>query len=125
VEDRPVFVIDLRDLEADRAALGAPAPRALPSVDEAVRDVALLVEGADPILLPIAPTDDARLLDALARLVRFAVLRQRPVAEIAARYGGDYERDLVEARRLPAWALDGVDEALPSALRILEALDRP
>ncbi len=119
MEDRPVFVIDLRDLEADRAALGAPAPRALPSMDEAVRDVALLVEGADPILLPIAPTDDARLLDALARLVRFAVLRQRPVAEIAARYGGDYERQLVRESRLPGWALDGVDAPLPPARQVL------
>ncbi|MDQ3035765.1 MAG: hypothetical protein M3Y87_25405, partial [Myxococcota bacterium] len=51
-------------------------------------------------------------LDALARLVRFAVLRRLRVRDVAARYGTDYERALVAQGALPAWALDGIDTEL-------------
>lgn len=123
--EEPVFVIDLRApvmrevaQEIEAASAGAFVPRVMPPPPERdLRCVALIVDGpGDPILLPIAPTRDVRLLDALARLVRFAVVREMPVRDVATRYGDAYERGLVERRELPAWAIDGVDASMVHAL---------
>jgi hypothetical protein len=123
--DEPVFVIDLRGStmrevrrEVAAARAGAFVPRLLPAPpDEPVRLVALLVDGrAEPVLLPITPTRDIALLDALARLVRFAVLEGLRPAEVARRYGGPLERSLADDGRLPAWAAGDLDAALLGAL---------
>lgn len=121
-------MIDLGDLEADRRALdGAPSPRPLPRVEEAISQVALLPRDGPPVLLPIPATEDARLLDALARLVRFAVMLGEPILAVAERYGGEYERALAREGRLPRWAIEGVREPLPPSLAILgpRGEDRP
>lgn len=120
-DDDLAFVIDLRRAAMDEvarevaaASSGAFVPRVLPSPPEgAIATVALLVDGADaPVLLPIAPTRDVRYLDALARLLRFAVLRGAPVREIARAYGTDYERSL----ELPRWSRGELDAAARSRL---------
>lgn len=123
--DGLVFVIDLRAAamdevarEVDAALAGAFVPRVLPEIPtEPIGCVALLVDDGDPVALPIEPTDDVRWLDALARLVRFAVLRGETVSAIAKRYGGPYER----AMSLPGWARGELDaaraERLPDAVR--------
>jgi hypothetical protein len=131
--DRPVLVVDLRRraLEADRRALeGGPAP-ATPADEplgrgETVDLVALLHDGAEePLLLPIEPTADRALLDALARLLRFAVLRGERIPKVATDYGSEHERRLAFERRLPAWAYEGIEEAalrsVPRAVRAVLA----
>lgn len=124
-DDRPVLVVDLRasSLAEDRAAGdGAPAlPPDEPLEDgETIDLVALLHDGSDaPLLLAIEPTRDRRLLDALARLMRFAALRGERIPRVAVRYGSEYERTLAFERRLPAWAYDGIDAPLPASLSAL------
>lgn len=116
-DDEPVLVIDLRSatLAADRDALGgSPAPDVPDdeplTEDETIAHVALLHDASDaPLLLPIEPTRDRRWLDALARLIRFAVLRGERVPSVAVRYGTEYERSLAFERRLPRWAYEGID----------------
>lgn len=123
-EDRPVLVVDLRSraLDEDRAGEGGASlpPDAPLEPDETIDTVALLHDGSDaPLLLPIAPTRDRRFLDALARLMRFAVLRGERIPRVAVLYGSEYERSLAFERRLPAWAERGIDAPLPPALRAL------
>lgn len=127
-----VFVIDLRDAamqeiarEVDAAIEGAFVPRVLPAPPEApIAAVALLVGAGEgePFVLPIEPTTDVRWLDALARLVRFAVLRGATVEEVATQYGEEYERALVGGGRLPGWALGALDA--PTAARLPETVRR-
>lgn len=120
-DDGLVLVIDLRSeamsevgREVDAAIAGAFVPRVLPAAPaEPIARVALLVDGGgDPVVLPIEPTDDVRWLDALARLVRFAVLRGETATEVAQRYGSGYERAL----SLPGWARGGLDPATAARL---------
>ncbi|HJL20041.1 MAG TPA: hypothetical protein RMH99_30530 [Sandaracinaceae bacterium LLY-WYZ-13_1] len=130
MSDPPVLVVDLRSeaLGEDRRALGedraapAPPPDAPLEASETVDRVALLHDGDDePLLLPIEPTRDRAELDALARLIRFAVVRGERIPTVAHAYGGERERRLLFERRLPGWALDGLAPAdlakLPAALR--------
>ncbi len=124
--DRPVFVVDLREaaLAEDRAALerNEQAPPLAPDepldAEEAIDTIAVLHDESETaLLLPIEPTRDRRLLDAIARLLRFAVLHGKRMPEIAVLYGNEYERTLAFARQLPRWAYDGVDVTLPVVLR--------
>jgi hypothetical protein len=123
-DDAPVFVIDLTHAERARtarevrAAMGGEfVPRVLPQPpDEPVRWVALLLDAGEPVLLPIAPTRDVRLLDALARLVRFALLQELTGAEVAARHGEVYEQELLARGALPGWTRGELD---PEAARRL------
>lgn len=128
--DPPALVVDLRAraLARDRAALeereeAPPLPTDEPlEAHEVVAWIAVLHDASDePLLLPIEPTRDRRRLDAVARLLRFAVMRGERMPEVAVRYGEEYERRLAFERRLPAWAYDGVDprvaRALPEPLR--------
>ncbi len=79
--------------------------------------VALLHDANDePLLLPIEPTRDPRLLDALGRLVRFAALTGERIPSVAVRYGAPYERALVFERRLPRWAYEGISRDQARAL---------
>lgn len=125
-DDEPVLVIDLRSaaLAADRDALASSARAPNVPDDEPLEEgetiarVALLHDASDaPLLLPIEPTRDRRWLDALARLIRFAVLRGERVPSAAVRYGTEYERSLAFERRLPRWAYEGIDAPhLPPAI---------
>jgi hypothetical protein len=124
--DRAVFVVDLRSetLREDREALDRrvelTAPEDELALDEPIDTLALLHDGTDePLLLSITPTRDRDELDAIARLMRFAVLRGERMAKVAIEYGGELERRLAFERRLPAWAYDGIDAALPPELRVL------
>lgn len=113
--DRPVWVVDLRTARDT----GASPPMDEPlDPGESVELVAILHDGSPaPLLLPIEPTRDRRLLDAIARLVRFAVARGERIPAVAVRYGDEYERALAFERRLPRWAYEGVTAPdLPSEL---------
>lgn len=123
--DRPVLVVDLRApaRAEDRALVERGAtPPALPpdeplAEDETVSLLAILHDGSDePLLLPLAPTRDRRWLDAVARLLRVAVLRGASMSEVATAYGTEYERRLAFTRALPAWAYDGIEPRLARAL---------
>ena len=116
--DDPVYVVDLTEaaLAACRAAfddanLGTdpafegtdPNPQRGPK-KRPIRAVAFLTEAdADPVLVPITPTRDVMALDAMARLVRAAVVTGVPVAELATRHGDGQLTALYRARRLPAF----------------------
>jgi len=127
--DRPVFVVDLRAAAMEESAAEVvdrrdeDGPRSLPEPPLLPIDqVALLVDGRDePVLLSVEPTRDVELLDALARLLRIALLSGERVPAVAVEYGDELERRLAFERRLPAWVYDGVRPAvalrLPAALR--------
>ncbi|AKF04160.1 hypothetical protein [Sandaracinus amylolyticus] len=125
-DDALALVIDLRDeamrdvaREVDAAMGGAFVPRVLPDApSEPIARVVLLVDDVAPIVLPIDATDDARWLDALARLVRFAVLRGETVRDVASRYGEAYERAMV----LPRWACGELDASARVSERVRRAL---
>lgn len=75
--------------------------------------MALLIDGVEePLLLPIAPTTDALLLDALGRLVRLAAVAGERVPFVATEYGGELERRLAFERRLPGWVYRGLPPEL-------------
>lgn len=138
VDDRPALVVDVRTpaLDADRRASASGEPqRASPAdvelvEDEAIDVIAVLHDGSDaPLLLPIAPTRDRAWLDAVARILRFAVLRGERMPTVATAYGGALERRLAFGRRLPAWAYEGIDDtalrrAPPALRRVLAPSDR-
>ncbi len=116
----PVFVIDLtsdtmrscaRELggaEADsEERLGEPSPPSPPG--QPVRAVALVFAWEnDPILLPIRPTVDMRMLDAAARLIRTALLTGQTVAAVATELGDVEVKRLYFSRRLPRFIYEGV-----------------
>lgn len=132
MDDAPVLVVDLRERARadDRAALGG-APPPLPADEpleahERVDTVAVLHDGSDePLLLAIEPTRDRGELDAIARILRFAVLHGARMPEVAVTHGGEQERSMAFERRLPRWAYEGIDRrrarALPPALRAVLA----
>jgi len=113
--DPPVWVVDLRT--ARDTEVGPPVDEAL-DPSEAIELVAIIHDASEtPLLLPIEPTRDRRLLDAIARLVRFAVAHGESIPAMAIRYGDEYERTLAFERRLPRWAYEGVAAPnLPSEL---------
>jgi len=127
-----VYVIDLTTHELDRTAHeidgGGPDPASRPSLPPEppapIGLVALLIDGWDePLILPIEPTRDVRFLDALARLLRIAVLAGERVPSVAVNYGEEYERSLAFSRKLPDWVYSGVDKrnakALPPEVRLV------
>ncbi len=123
--DEPVFVVDLTPEELDRTAAeirrGGDAPRPgriLPEPPDRPIEWLALVTGAeeDPLLLPLEPTRDVVLLDALARLIRIAVLSGERIPAVAINYGDRLERILAFERRLPRWAYEGIDPADAAAL---------
>jgi hypothetical protein len=127
--DEPVFVIDLTRAAIDRAARkaaepGPARPRPLPEAPtRPIERIALLLDGwQEPLLLPVAPTADVVLLDALGRLLTIGVLAGERVSVVAVEHGGELERSLVFRRRLPDWALDGVEPRV--AARLPEAVER-
>jgi hypothetical protein len=115
----PVFVVDLtpRTMEACRADLAGPAPGAggdpatapAPSPSRPIRAVALVFawEG-DPVLLPIQPTVDTEMLEAMARLIRMAMLTRRSVANLVTEAGDEPLKRLYFSRKLPRFIYDGV-----------------
>jgi hypothetical protein len=131
--DEPVFVVDLTDAEmrqceAELALLaegGRPPVRTLPDEPPTpIRWLALVIEGRDaPLLLPLEPTRDVVFLDALARIIRIAVLSGERLPTVAIEHGGDLERSLSFGRELPGWAYEGIDPAiaagLPHPLRVV------
>jgi hypothetical protein len=124
-----IFVVDLTSAEIDRASQEIdaggprrPPPELPPAPPSPISRMALLIDGRDePLLLPIEPTQDVAWLDAVARLLRIAVLAGERVPVVAINYGEALERALAFERRLPEWAYAGVDEAtaaeLPPELR--------
>jgi hypothetical protein len=137
--NEPVFAVDLtkgelarcvEEIEEDTVA--PTAPRRLPEPPERpIRWMALIYDEAeDPLLLPIEPTRDVCLLDALARLLRIAVLSGERISSVAINYGEELERTLAFERRLPAWAYEGIEARrashLPEPLRtVLGPLTKP
>lgn len=110
-----VFVVDLTTDEIERIADGidddSPTePKTLPPTPpEPIGTVALLLDGwEEPLLLPVEPTRDVERLDALARLLRIAVLAGERVPTVAVEYGDELERTLIFERKLPGWVYDGV-----------------
>jgi len=113
--DPAVWVVDLRTARDTDVAPTADEPL---EPSETIELVAIIHDASEtPLLLPIEPTHDRRLLDAIARLVRFAVARGERIPAVAIRYGDEYERALAFERRLPRWAYEGVAARdLPSEL---------
>lgn len=124
-----VFAIDLTTGEMARAALdveaaaetkGDVASQPLPEPPpHDVRHVALLLDDREePLVLPIAPTRDVVLLDALARLLRIAVLAGERVPAVAIEYGEELERRLAFERKLPDWVYEGVEPDVAAELPV-------
>jgi len=139
----PVYVVDLtpQTMEACRPDFeasgrlpghepdGPVSPPEVPARPERpIRAVALVFEwGADPVLLPIRPTQDLVMLDALARLIRAALLTGRSVASLVTEAGDEELKRLYFSRRLPRFVYDGVPVPVRHRLpaRLVEALGRP
>lgn len=129
----PVFVVDLTPETMERcrdelsAALaardeqppGAAAPPSPPRLP--LRAIALLfARDEDPVLLSIRPTLDTAMLDAVARLIRGALLTGRTVANLVTEVGDAELKRLYFARALPRFIYDGVPA--PVRHRVPEAL---
>lgn len=92
-----------------------------------IRAIALIFDrNADPVLLAIDPTEDLRMLDALARLMRFALLTERSIATLATEFGDVEMKRMFFARRFPRFVYRGIPVSvrtrLPSTL--VEAMGR-
>lgn len=119
-----LFVVDLTTAEIDRVSQEVeaggprrPPPGLPPAPPSPISRLALLVDGwGEPLLLPVEPTVDVAWLDAVARLLRIAVLAGERVPVVAINYGEVFERTLAFERRLPEWAYAGVDEATAARL---------
>lgn len=120
-----VYIVDLTSYEIDGAAheidRGGPNEEERPPLPQKppspIHRLALLIDGLDePLLLPIEPTSDVVYLDALARLLRIAVLAGERVPAVAVNYGESYERSLAFERRLPDWVYSGVEAELAPKL---------
>jgi hypothetical protein len=131
-DEELVFVVDLttREIESLARDIERGGPETSPRTarrDEPsrpIRRLALLLDTwEEPLLLPVEPTRDAKLLDALARLLRIAVLAGERVPTVAIDYGEEYERTLAFERRLPDWVYSGVDARtaarLPPRVRLV------
>lgn len=74
-----------------------------------VRAVALVFAWEeDPVLLSIRPTRDAAMLDAMARVLRTALLTGRSVASVVTELGDARLKRLYFSRGLPPFIYDGV-----------------
>ena len=116
----PVFVVDLspqtmdacqadfgyEQVEGDRSPSGSDHPSKLP---RPIRAVALIFAWEkDPVLLSIQPTKDTQMLDAVARLMRTAMLTQRSVGALVTEYGDDELKRLYFSRRMPRFIYEGI-----------------
>lgn len=133
-QEELVYVVDLTTYELDRTAdevegggggenpdSGAPLPQEPPTP---IHQLAILIDGWEqPLVLPIEPTRDVVYLDALARLLRIAVLAGERVPAVAINYGEVYERSLAFERRLPEWVYSGIEAKvaakLPTEVRLV------
>jgi hypothetical protein len=116
----PVFVVDLSPevmvgcraaFEAGAAPTLAAEPALAPASppERPIRAIALLfARDADPVLLSIRPTLDTSMLDAVARLIRAALLTSRSVASLVTEAGDDRIKRLYFSRTLPRFIYDGV-----------------
>jgi hypothetical protein len=117
----PVFVVDLspqtmRACSADftrqppgEARAGRAKPHLPSPPKKAIRAVALIFGWEDdPILLNIRPTKDTQMLDAMARLIRAAVLTRRSVASIVVEHGDDTLKRLYFSKGLPRFIYEGI-----------------
>ena len=113
----PVFVIDLTpqtmsvcrvEFEGGRPDGATPAtPRDGP--ERPIRAIALVFAWEeDPVLLSIQPTTDTRMLDAVARLIRTAMLTHRTIATLVTEFGDDDLKRRYFARGLPRFVYDGI-----------------
>jgi hypothetical protein len=126
----PVFVVDLtpETMASCRDELFAPddqpaaaAVRPPPAPGSPLRAIALLfARDEDPVLLSIRPTLDTAMLDAVARLIRGALLTGRTVANLVTEAGDAELKRLYFARALPRFIYDGVPA--PVRHRVPEAL---
>jgi hypothetical protein len=114
----PVFVVDLtpQTMNTCRADFGLGSP---PNVEVAtvvpdpperpVRALALVFAWEeDPVLLSIQPTLDTEMLDAVARLIRAALITRRSIAHLVTEHGDDEMKRLYFSRRLPRFIYDGI-----------------
>lgn len=119
----PVFVVDLTPQTMDACAsdfavrLSSPDDAALAQRQAAlpatpqrpIRAVALIFAWEkDPVLLNIQPTQDTEMLDAVARLIRTAMLTQRSVGAIVTEHGDDQLKRLYFSRRMPRFIYEGI-----------------
>jgi hypothetical protein len=74
-----------------------------------IRAIALVFAWeADPVLLSIQPTTDMGMLDAVARLIRTAMLTRRTIATLVTDFGDDDLKRRYFARSLPRFVYDGI-----------------
>lgn len=114
----PVFVVDLTpqtmsvcrvELERGGSEGDAEHPRTLELPERPIRAIALVFAwGDDPVLLSIQPTADMEMLDAVARLIRTAMLTRRSIATLVTESGDDDLKRRYFARSLPRFVYDGI-----------------
>jgi hypothetical protein len=112
----PVFVVDLTpqtmnvcrvEFERGRPESEPAAPRVVP--ERPIRAIALVFAWEeDPVLLSIQPTTDLGMLDAVARLIRTAMLTRRTIATLVTDFGDDDLKRRYFARGLPRFVYDGI-----------------
>ena len=136
-ENDPVFVVDFSE-ETMRACAAdfmaptedvateeKPPPRA---PEKSIRAIALVFDWQDdPVLLAINPTKDTAMLDALARLLRGAIITGASVSHLATEYGDDTMKRMYFAKRFPRFVYRGIPATvrprLPEAL--WRSVERP
>jgi hypothetical protein len=118
--DDPVYVVDLTPeaLQECRAELDQPLDESSeggierelgPAPSRPIRAVALVLDrNADPLLVPVRPTRDVRMLDALARLLRVGMTTGTSVATLATEHGDAYIQRLYFRRELPGFVYEGL-----------------
>lgn len=143
--EEPVFVVDLTPatMEACRVDFASPdlvvsetrdspgrattalVRRRIPGADRPIRAIALVFSwAADPVLLAIRPTRDTVMLDALARLLRTALLTGESLAHLATEHGDDQMRRMYFAKQFPRFVYRGIPAPVRSRLpeRIVAAM---
>ena len=132
--DDPIFVIDLSDetMQKAREALDedvpmVPASELSEQADRHLRAVALVFDWSDdPVLLAMEPTNDLKMLDALARLMRFALLTGHSIARLVTEHGDDEMKRMFFARRFPRFVYRGIPVSVRKRLpkELVEAMGR-
>jgi hypothetical protein len=78
-----------------------------------IHAVALIFSWAEePMLLSIEPTKDTQVLDAMARLIRAAMLTGQPISTLVTENGDEEIQQLYFAHKLPSFIYDGIPKAL-------------